>query len=181
MKKLATALCLMAFLGTAPGAFAYMQAEEMATVPTLKSLGFSESATKITELVRSRAMEPGSETYYDLDPYSGCTTEKLRWYTAIKRWFDPMQDDELFGRHEISFDNKWVEEAPDFLGDNQPIYPSVNKSAGNANKGSMFKNVGHKTEVQAQEEVAPEATVEPAPEVKEVDVIIQETTNVESL
>ena len=108
MKKLAITFCILGVLGAASGAFAYIQAEDMATVPSIKSEGYSKGMTKITDVVRYNHSKGTADTYYSTDPYAGANgSDKLKWYSFIKRWFDPSQDDEMFGRHEINFSNEW--------------------------------------------------------------------------
>jgi len=108
MKKFAITLCILGGLSLTSGAFAYIQSEDMSTVPQIKAEGFSTEMSKVTDLVRYNHSKATADTYYDLDPYADCEgSDKLKWYTYVKRWFDPIQDDEMFGRHDINFSNKW--------------------------------------------------------------------------
>lgn len=108
MKKFAITLCILGSLGLTSGAFASFQAEDMATVPSIQSEGFSKEMSKITDVVRYNHSKGTVDTYYNLDPYADCNgSDKLKWYSFIKRWFDPNQDDEIFGRHNINFSNEW--------------------------------------------------------------------------
>lgn len=108
MKKFAITLCILGSLGLTSGAFASFQAEDMATVPSIQSEGFSKEMSKVTDVVRYNHSKGTVDTYYNLDPYADCNgSDKLKWYSFIKRWFDPNQDDEIFGRHNINFSNEW--------------------------------------------------------------------------
>ncbi len=108
MKKFAITLCILGSLGLTSGAFASFQAEDMATVPSIQSEGFSKEMSKVTDVVRYNHSKGTVDTYYNHDPYADCNgSDKLKWYSFIKRWFDPNQDDEMFGRHNINFSNEW--------------------------------------------------------------------------
>ncbi len=108
MKKLAITLCILGGLGFTSGAFAYIQAEDMSSVPSIKSEGFSTEMTKVTDIVKYNHSKGTVDTYYNHDPYADCEgNNKLKWYTFAKRWFDPNQDDGVFGRHDINFSNQW--------------------------------------------------------------------------
>ena len=109
MKKLAITLCVLGAFGIASGAFAAIQSEDISTVPHLKSEGFSTGMTQVTDTVRYLHSNKTIEPYYKKDPLANATDEKSKWYTVVKRWFDPAQDDELFGRHDITFTNSWFE------------------------------------------------------------------------
>ncbi len=108
MKKFAITLCILGSLGLTSGAFAYIQAEDISTVPSIQAEGFSKEMSKVTDVVRYNHSKGTVDTYYNLDPYTDCNgSDKLKWYSFIKRWFDPNQDDEMFGRHNINFSNEW--------------------------------------------------------------------------
>lgn len=106
MKKFAITICILG-AGAVSGAFASFQSDESSTVPHLKGEGYSTEMTKVTDLVRYNHSNKTIEPYYDKDVYAGSTDERGKWYTTVKRWLDPAQDDELFGRHEINFTNDW--------------------------------------------------------------------------
>ena len=105
MKKIAITLCILGGLGITSGAFAYIQSEDMSTVPQIQAEGYSKEMSKVTDLVRYNHSKATADTYYNLDPYAD--SDKLKWYSFVKRWFDPNQDDEMFGRHNINYSNKW--------------------------------------------------------------------------
>ena len=109
MKKFAITFCILGALGVASAAFASIESENMASVPFLRSDGHSEEMGKIADYVRYKHSNETYIPYYNQDPYANADTHGLKWYTAIKRWFDPAQDDQLFGRHEIKFTNAWSE------------------------------------------------------------------------
>lgn len=106
MKKFAITICILG-AGLASGAFASFQSEDVSTVPHLKGEGFSTEMTKVTDLVRYNHSNKTIEPYYDKDVYAGSTDRREKWYTTVKRWLDPAQDDGLFGRHEINYTNDW--------------------------------------------------------------------------
>jgi len=117
MKKFAITFCILGALGVASAAFASIESENMASVPFLRSDGHSEEMGKIADYVRYKHSNETYIPYYNQDPYANADTHGLKWYTAIKRWFDPAQDDQLFGRHEIKFTNAWSENTPPLLSD----------------------------------------------------------------
>lgn len=112
MKKIAITLCILGGLGIASCAFASIREESMATVPFLRADGHTEEMGKIADYVIYKHSNETAIPYYNQDPYADAATHGLKWYTAIKRWFDPMQDDMLFGRHEIKFSNAWSQNTP---------------------------------------------------------------------
>ncbi len=109
MKKFAITLCILGGLSIAPGAFAAIQSEDISTVPHLKSEGYSTGMTHITDTVKYHHSNGTAEPYYNQDPLAGATDEKGKWYTVVKRWLDPAQDDGMFGNHDITFTNDWFE------------------------------------------------------------------------
>ena len=112
MKKFAITLCILGGLSVASGAYASIEEENMASVPFLRSDGHSEQMSKIADYVIYKHSNETAIPYYSQDAYADCDTNKLKWYTAIKGWFDPIQDDQLFGRHEITFTNSWSQNTP---------------------------------------------------------------------
>ena len=125
MKKFAITLCILGGLGLTSGAFASLESENMATVPFLRADGHTEEMARIADYVRYKHSNETAIPYYNQDPYSNADTHGLKWYTAIKRWFDPAQDDQLFGRHEIRFTNAWSENTPPLFTDSKSKDKSV--------------------------------------------------------
>ncbi len=127
MKKIAITLCILGGLGLTSGAFAYIQAEDTATVQAIKAQGFSSGMTHVTDTVRYNHSNGTIEPYYNMDPLSNATDEKSKWYTVVKRWLDPAQDDGLFGRHEITFTNDWFEMDSPFVAKDKEKETAVQK------------------------------------------------------
>jgi len=128
MKKFAITLCI---LGLTSGAFASMQSETMADAPRIRAEGYSLEMTKVTDLVKYQHSNGQAEPYYAVnkDPYSGSETEAGKWYSVAKRFLDPAQDDNLFGRHEIPFSNSWFDDSLPVAGKNKGVYAGDNTEA----------------------------------------------------
>lgn len=109
MKKIAITLCILGTLGLTSSAFASFQSDESASIPHMRAEGFSESATQVADTVKQIHSFGEAEAYYDLDPVGDSTDERGKWYTVVKTWLDPAQDDKMFGRHEINFTNEWFD------------------------------------------------------------------------
>ena len=149
MKKFAITFCILGALGVASAAFASIESENMASVPFLRSDGHSEEMGKIADYVRYKHSNETYIPYYNQDPYANADTHGLKWYTAIKRWFDPAQDDQLFGRHEIKFTNAWSENTP-------PLFIDSSKTKEKAVEPVATEEVVDDVEAEVQEAVEAE-------------------------
>lgn len=150
MKKFAITFCILGALGVASAAFASIESENMASVPFLRSDGHSEEMGKIADYVRYKHSNETYIPYYNQDPYANADTHGLKWYTAIKRWFDPAQDDQLFGRHEIKFTNAWSENTP-------PLFSDSSKTKEKAVEPVATEEVVDDVEAEVQEAVEAES------------------------
>lgn len=155
MKKFAITFCILGALGVASGAFASIESENMATVPFLRADGHTEEMSKIADFVRYKHSNETAIPYYNQDPYAGADTHGLKWYTAIKRWFDPAQDDQLFGRHEIKFTNAWSENTP-------PLFSDSSKTKEKTVEPVATEEVVDDVEAEVQQAVE----AEPAPDME---------------
>lgn len=110
MKKLAITLCLLGLVSQ--GAFAYLEEGKSSDIGNLQERGYSQEALKLIDLMnyQNRDMGKDYQMYYERPNFSEHPQGK--WYTVIKRYIDPVQDDNLFGRHEIHFSNTWFDDAP---------------------------------------------------------------------
>ena len=61
MKKFAITLCILGSLGLTSGAFASFQAEDMATVPSIQSEGFSKEDCVLQHVVRKPLNKEGKK------------------------------------------------------------------------------------------------------------------------
>ncbi len=122
MKKVLTALVILL---TASSCFAYIKEGTTSDIETLKETTYSEATLKAIDTIKANNTygSNGYESYYD-------NQEKTKkqyvsnWYSKIKAWFDPAQDDGYFGNHEINYDNRFFlmqpsqntfdEESPDY-------------------------------------------------------------------
>ena len=109
MKKLAISLCfILAVTGTS---MAFYEGEEMHEIDTLRAQGYSESTIQIVDTTTRYNKGKNAQN-------SRIYTRKRgknplgRSYTAIKNYFDPLQDDALFGEHQINFTNTWNGDLP---------------------------------------------------------------------
>lgn len=104
MKKV---LVLFGILSVVPmAAFAYIEGSTSADVQTLKKQGFSENTLKVVDLVRSTSVGT-NETY--VRQYTPKKSNKIgKSYTRLKTYFDPIQEDDMFGEHQIEFSNTWL-------------------------------------------------------------------------
>jgi len=146
MKKFAITFCILGVLGVTASAFADIQEENMASVPFLRADGHTEQMSRIADYVRYKHSNETAVPYYSQDSYADADTHALKWYTAIKRWFDPAQDDGLFGRHEINFTNAWSENTP-------PLFNDSSKSKDKTVKPVAEEEVVEDVQAEVQEAV----------------------------
>ena len=109
MKKFAITLC---FFMITQGAHAYIKEGNTANVRYLQGSGFSQSTLRIMDeqQERVRSVYEQYTPYYENEYYG--VKHPGWWYQRFKAWFDPMQDDKLFGAHEINFSNKFFQSHP---------------------------------------------------------------------
>lgn len=85
--------------------FAAIGENETTDIDYLRSLGYSESALQIVDTAKYHGSH-GKPRYYQRNVNNGKKLGKA--YTVVKYWFDPAQDDGLFGEHQINFSNSWT-------------------------------------------------------------------------
>ena len=84
--------------------FASMSESDTSNIDILRRQGFSESALHIVDTAKYHAGDK-SGRYYTRNVDNGKKLGKT--YTVIKDYVDPIQDDGLFGEHQINFSNSW--------------------------------------------------------------------------
>ncbi|MBQ4647140.1 MAG: hypothetical protein IJB79_07305 [Candidatus Gastranaerophilales bacterium] len=81
--------------------FAIMDDTKTSEIETLRSQGYSESVLRVVDTVKSHNQGPtGKYKRHFSAPNVGV-------YSHIKHYFDPIQEDDQFGEHEINFSNNW--------------------------------------------------------------------------
>ncbi len=100
MKKITALLGFIALLSTV--SFAEITTKQTADFDYLKTQGFSESTLHVVDT--ARAHTEGVDGYQKKYRDDG----RVRPYKAIKLYFDPAQEDDKFGEHQIEFSNTWV-------------------------------------------------------------------------
>ena len=82
--------------------FAAIDENKIGDIDVLRAQGFSESTLRILDTVnyQNKSMSKKYERRF-------VKKEKPSAYTAVKLYFDPMQDDDNFGEHQINFTNTW--------------------------------------------------------------------------
>ena len=106
MKK---TVAILSILALSQCAFAYIREGETSHVGKLQGKGYSQSALKIIDSEKVRQQRDGTRyvRYYDNEFYT-----KDSPYRRIKLYFDPIQDDGLFGERENSFTNTVFPDQP---------------------------------------------------------------------
>jgi len=85
--------------------FAAMEVSEISNIDSLRKQGFSESTLKAVDV--SYSQTSGNEEYVRYyTPKSKNKTGKA--YSYLKQYFDPIQNDDRFGEHQIEFANTWL-------------------------------------------------------------------------
>lgn len=100
MKKI---LALSATMLFATGlTFASVNENETADINVLRGQGYSESTLRVVDTVNyhNKSLTKKQERHFD-------KSKKPSAYTNVKLYFDPIQDDDNFGEHQINFTNTW--------------------------------------------------------------------------
>ena len=105
MKKTILTLSL---LFVAQSCFAYLEEGKTADIDMLQDSGYTQAALKMIDRSTSRVQgAQGAEHYVryyqDYKPKNGLAA----FYNKAKIYFDPVPEDEYFGKHEIDFSNAW--------------------------------------------------------------------------
>lgn len=117
MKK--TAL-LLTLLFVCPMSFAYIEEYTTSDNASLQGIGYSQEALKIidTARMRTQGVEKDYVPFYSRQFYS--KNPLVKWYQVAKRYFDPSQDEEIFGMREIYYNNTWFEVSPSYFEGSTP-------------------------------------------------------------
>jgi hypothetical protein len=99
MKKIMTVLGILSLSATMT--FAALDELETSEITTLRSQGYSESTLRAVDTVKYKNQGPAGryKRHFSTAPASK--------YQYIKLYFDPIQDDDNFGEHQINFANTW--------------------------------------------------------------------------
>lgn len=105
MKKTILTLSL---LFVAQSCFAYLEEGKTADIDMLQDSGYTQAALKMIDRSTSRVQgAQGAEHYVryyqDYKPKNGLAA----FYNKAKIYFDPVAEDDYFGKHEIDFSNAW--------------------------------------------------------------------------
>lgn len=87
--------------------FAYIEEGKTSDIQVMQNQGYSQSALRIVDTInfQSRGVKKYDRRYKKTEP-SG--------YAYVKRYLDPLQDDDNFGEHEINFTNTWNNDEPHY-------------------------------------------------------------------
>ena len=111
MKKFAITLCLV--LCATGATFAYYEEDTMQKIDVLRAQGFSESTIQTVDVATKLNRGRNGKTTSTFAKKRG-KNALGRSYTAIKNYFDPLQDDGNFGEHQIQFTNTWNSDVPEY-------------------------------------------------------------------
>lgn len=105
MKKTILALSL---LFVTQSCFAYLEEGKTADVEMLQNKGYSQATLKMIDRQTSQVQgAQGAEHYVryyqDYKPQNGVAA----FYNKAKIYFDPVAEDDYFGKHEADFSNAW--------------------------------------------------------------------------
>lgn len=111
MKK---AALLLAVLLITSASYAYIEEFTTSDNKTLQGTGYSQESLKIIDTARmlKQGQERDYVPYYSRELYSKNPVRK--WYQLAKRWFDPAQDEHVFGVREINYDNHFFNTQPNY-------------------------------------------------------------------
>ena len=73
-------------------------------IDLLRNQGYSESILEVVDTAKSHDSNGLTPRYYT----SRGKNKLGRGYTSLKTYIDPVQDDGLFGDHQINFSNSWT-------------------------------------------------------------------------
>ena len=94
------------FLISTLGCFAYYDENQSSKVDTLRAQGYSENMLRVMDLVNAKNQGINSSYVRRFQPKT--QSGKMSAYQKVKVYFDPIQDDGLFGEHQINFSNSWM-------------------------------------------------------------------------
>ena len=122
MKKLALTLCIA--IAATSASYAYYLENDTHEIDTLRAQGFSESTIQAVDISTRHNKGKNHRNKYrytkkDSNPIGNA-------YTKIREYFDPVQDDGLFGEHQIIFSNTWGDATPEYASRFSSSYSSDN-------------------------------------------------------
>ncbi len=94
------------FLITSAACFAYMDENQTSEIDTLRAQGFSESMLRVVDVANEHNKGVNGNYVRRFQPKK--QSGKMSAYQKVKVYFDPTQDDGLFGEHQINFSNNWL-------------------------------------------------------------------------
>ena len=94
------------FLISAAGCFAYIDENATSEIDTLRAQGFSESMLRVVDFTNEKNQGINGNYVRRFQPKK--QSGKMGAYQKVKVYFDPTQDDGLFGEHQINFSNSWL-------------------------------------------------------------------------
>ncbi len=102
MKKVLVLLGIFSMVQMA--SFASMTSSEVSSINSFKTQGYSENALKVLDTAYGQVQ--GEKYVSNFVPKKH---NKLGGaYTRLKTYFDPIQEDDKFGKHQIEFTNTWL-------------------------------------------------------------------------
>ncbi len=103
MKKLLVLFGVLVFVPAF--SYAYIDESETSNMSTLKDQGFSLSTLEIVDTVKYHNSDKNHRYQRQFNKkdhrYFG------KGYQYVKNYIDPIQDDGLFGEHQINYSNNW--------------------------------------------------------------------------
>ena len=105
MKKIIALFAVALFSTTI--AHAAMTEAQTSEIETLRVQGFSESALRSIDTIKALNQGPNGTYQKKFIPKRNFLGKT---YTTIKNYFDPAQDDNEFGHHQINFTNTFMNE-----------------------------------------------------------------------
>lgn len=111
MKKIILTLALVV---SAQACFAYIEEGKTADVSRLQNAGYSQATLKIIDREQAASQRVESSDQYvryysDYKPKNKLSA----FWTKFRLYFDPAQEDDFFGRHEMDMNNAWFPDMHD--------------------------------------------------------------------
>ena len=100
MKKLSVLLGIIIL--SSGISYAAINEDRTSDIDLLRNQGFSESTLQVVDTAKFHDSNGRSNRYFKKSK-----NKFGRGYSAIKTYIDPVQDDGLFGEHQIHFSNSW--------------------------------------------------------------------------
>lgn len=121
MKKV---LVLFGILSIAPmAAFAYVNESKTSSVEVLRAQGYSESTLRVMDTVNDLNKGEDVNKKYVRRFQPKKSNAFGRGYTSLKHYWDPAQEDDSFGEHQIEFTNTWQGDSPHYATNTVEVNP----------------------------------------------------------